>query len=111
MADKETWRRRVASWRASGQTAAEFSTSHGLAVATLRGWSSKFKREPAAPAAARVRLARVIRRAASPAPQQQQRGDVVVDLLDLRARVIVEAGATLETLQVVLAALGAGGAG
>ena len=35
MADTETWRRRVASWRASGQTAAEYSARHGAAVATL----------------------------------------------------------------------------
>jgi hypothetical protein len=110
MADKETWKRRVASWRASGQTAAEFSASHGWAVATLRGWSSRLKRESAvavAPTATRVRLAQVVRQAAPPAPRG---GEVVVDLLDLRARVTVEAGAKPETLQVVLAALGVGGA-
>jgi hypothetical protein len=39
-----------------------------------------------------------------------QRGEVVIDLLDLGARVIVEAGAQHETLQVVFAALGVGGA-
>jgi hypothetical protein len=107
MADKEIWRRHVASWRASGQTAAEFSASHGLAVATLRGWSSKLKREAAGAAAPRVRLARVVRQPAAPA---SRRGEVVVEFLDLRARVIIEAGATRETLQVVLAALGVGGA-
>lgn len=115
MADTETWRRRVASWRASGQTAAEYSARHGFAAATLRWWSSQLKRgstvpdaAPGASDASRVRLARVVRRAAPPVPPQ--RGDVVIDLLALGARVTVEAGTQRETLQVVLAALGVGGA-
>lgn len=111
MADTETWKRRVASWRASGQTAAEFSARHGFAAATLKWWASRLKRGstvPDAPGAPRVRLARVVRRATPPAPPQ--RGDVVVDLLGLGARVTVEAGVQRETLQVVLAALGVGGA-
>jgi hypothetical protein len=111
MADTETWKRRVASWRASGQTAVEFSARHGFAAATLRWWSSRLKGSstaPAAPGVPRVRLARVVRRAVPPAPPP--RGEIVVDLLDLGARVTVEAGAKRETLQVVLAALGVGGA-
>lgn len=115
MADTETWKRRVASWRASGQTAAEYSARHGFTAATLRWWSSRLKRSatvpdvaPGASDASRVRLARVVRRAAPPAPPP--RGEVVVDLLGLGARVTVEAGAKRETLQVVLAALGVGGA-
>ena len=111
MADTETWRRRVASWRASGQTAAEYSARHGFAAATLKWWSSRLKHGstvPDAPGAPRVRLARVVRRAAPPVPAP--RGEVVVDLLDVGARVTVAAGATRDTLQVVLAALGVGGA-
>ena len=111
MADTETWRRRVASWRASGQTAAEYSARHGFAAATLHGWSSRLKREatvPDAPTAPRVRLARVVRRVAPPVPPP--RGEVVVDFPALGARVTVEASTRRETLQVVLAALGVGGA-
>lgn len=110
MTDKEIWSRHVASWRASGQTAAAFSADHGLSVATLRRWSSKFKREAAAATALtvpQIRLAQVVRPAT---PAATCCGAVIVDLLDLRARVTVEAGAERATLQVVLAALGVGGA-
>jgi len=114
MANRETWRQRVASWRASGQTAAEYSARHGFAAATLRGWSSRLKRGTVAPDAtagasdtSRIRLARVVRRAPPAGPPQH--GGIVVDFPDLGARVTVEAGTQRETLQVVLAALGVGG--
>ena len=114
MADTETWRQRVAGWRASGQTAAEFSASYGGAAATLRWWASRLKRgtrgAPRRPAAPQIRLTRVVRRAAPPVPAPPQHGDVVVDLLDLGVRVTAATGAQRETLQVVLAALGVGGA-
>lgn len=114
MADTETWRQRVAGWRASGQTAAEFSASYGGAAATLRWWASRLKRgargarTPRIPAGPQVRLAQVVRRVAPPAPPPH--GDVVVELLERGVRMTVAAGAQRETLQVVLAALGIGGA-
>lgn len=103
---KSTWRRRVTSWRASGQTADEFATAHGITAATLRWWASRLKHEAAtAPAAPLVRMAQVLR---PPAPAVM-RGSVVVDVLDARARVTVEAGVERSTLDAVFGALGIGG--
>lgn len=111
---KIKWRRRVESWRASGQTADEFAADHGVTASTLRWWASQLKREVAtpstsaspSPAAPLVRMARVIR-----APSSfTSRGSVVIDVLDLRTRVTVEAGVERETLAAVFGALGIGGA-
>lgn len=107
---KITWRRRVASWRASGQTADAFAAAHGLTASTLRWWASQLKHElvatPAPPAAPLVRMARVIRAPSS----STSRGSVVIDVLDLRTRVTVEAGVERDTLAAVFGALGIGGA-
>ena len=102
---KITWRRRVASWRASGLTADEFAAQHGIAAGTLRWWASQLKREQPAPEAPLVRMAQVIR-SASPSPR---RGSVVIDVVHARARVTVESGVERETLDVVFGALGIGG--
>lgn len=110
---KTIWRERVASWRASGETAAKFSSRHDFAPTTLRYWASRLKREPAgdAPAAVEplVRMARVVR-AASRAPDDLARRAVVVEVLDARVRVLVEAGVDRATLDAVFGALGVGGA-
>lgn len=45
MADRETWAKRVASWRASGLTAAEYSVGRGFAPSTLRFWASRLGRQ------------------------------------------------------------------
>jgi hypothetical protein len=105
---KITWRRRVASWRASGQTADEFAAAHGLAPSTLRWWASQLKHEVATPtpAAPLVRMARVIRAPSS----STSGGSVVIDVLDLRTRVTVEAGVTRAMLDAIFGALGIGGA-
>lgn len=103
---KSAWRRLVASWRASGQTAEEFAAAHGVAAATLRWWTSRLKREEPPPAAPLVRMAQVIR---SPAPAVG-RGAVIVDVLEVRARVTIEAGVERETVDIVFGALGVGGA-
>ena len=101
-----TWRDRVAGWRASGLTAAAYSEQHRFAVASLRWWSSRLKREDAVPATA-VRLAQVVRQP-DPGPTFPgvRGGTVVVELLDARARVRVEPGAERETLELVLDVLG-----
>ncbi|HVN36015.1 MAG TPA: hypothetical protein VMU96_12275 [Casimicrobiaceae bacterium] len=103
---KSTWSRRVANWRASGLTADEFAAEHGFRAPTLRWWASRLKREEMRQAAALVPLARVIRSPAQPV----SRGTVVIDALDLRARVTVETGVERETLDAVFGALGIGGA-
>ena len=102
---KSTWQQRVASWRASGQTADEFAAEHGLAAGTLRWWASRLKHERMPQEPPMVRLAQVIR---SPAPPVV-RGAIIIDVLDARARVTVEAGVERETLDVVLGALRIGG--
>jgi hypothetical protein len=103
---KSTWRRHVASWRASGLTADEFAAAHGVKAATLRWWASQLKREERSDDAPSVRMARVIR---APAPPVA-RGAVIVDVPEVRARVTVEAGVERATLDVVFGALGIGGA-
>jgi transposase len=102
------WRERVAEWRASGQTAAEYCAERGLSVGTLRWWSSRLKRKgrPGRASSPTVRLAQVVRSPAAP----PARGAVVVELRDARARITIEAGVDPETLAVVLAAIDAGGA-
>lgn len=103
MADTHTtWRKRVAAWRASGETATVFSARHGFAVSALWRWSSRFKRE-ADPVAGPplVRLAQLVRPPASEA-SSARRGGIVVDLVDARARVTVEPGADRETFAMVV---------
>jgi transcriptional regulator with XRE-family HTH domain len=51
-ATRAEWSKRVARWRASGLTAAEFAQRAGLAVGTLRWWSSRLNRLPQEPARA-----------------------------------------------------------
>ena len=108
MDTKTQWQRRVASWRASGETAAEFSKRHGFAPATLRWYASRLKREEVARPVPLVRMAQVIRAPGS--VDGGRRGGVVVDLPEVRARITVEAGAERATLALVLDALGVGGA-
>ncbi len=83
------WRARVALWRTSGLTAAEFCVRHGGAATTLRTWSSKLR--PAAPAA--VRMVKVT-------ATESRRGTVVIELGD--ARVVVDAAVDHELLAMVV---------
>lgn len=106
MADTTSrWRKRVARWRTSGETAEVFSAREGFAASTLRWWSSKLGREKAAAASVQmVQLVRVPAAARRPAA-----GTVVIDLVEARARITVEAGVDAATLTTVLAALGVRG--
>jgi hypothetical protein len=99
----------VAAWRASGQTAAEYSKQHGLTLSSLQRWSHRLRREaPEPPAAAAIRLARVERVAVSSEPTAPATvPGVVVEISGARVR--VERGADAATVAMVLAALGAGG--
>ena len=94
----ETWKRRVASWRASGQTAGEFSEGRPWSPKTLQWWASRLRRERTdpSPAAPVVRVAQLVRAPAA------ERGAVVVEVLDSRIRITVEAGATAATVAAVL---------
>ena len=42
---REIWNERVARWRESGQTAADFARAHGLKVDRLRHWGWRFDKE------------------------------------------------------------------
>ena len=97
-AAKPTWQRRVAQWRASGETAAVFAAREGIKQSTLRWWSSKLQRDvPPATGPAAVPMVQLVRVASS------SRGTgVVVDLPDVRARVMVDPGFDRETLAAVL---------
>lgn len=97
MASATEWGKRVAAWRASGQSSDAFAAGRGFAGATLRWWSSKLKREGSPP----VRLARVVvARAATTTAGQ----GLIVEMRG--ARVLVPPGVDRATLATVLAALG-----
>ena len=99
----ETWKKRVASWRASGQTAEEFSKGRPWSLSTLRWWSSRLGREASSGAAPVVRVARLIRSGAPPA--REHGGSIVVEVLDARLRITIEAGAERDTVAAVLGVL------
>lgn len=90
----EIWKKRVASWRASGQTARAFSKGRPWSPNTIRWWASRLGRESASTIPV-VRVAQLVR---SPV----ERGAVVVEALDTRVRITVEAGAPAETVAAVL---------
>ena len=97
-----TWQRRVARWKASGETAAVFGAREGVRPNTLRWWSWRLKKNVSPAAAPRpVRMVQLVRTPSSP------RGSgVVVDLPDARALITVEPGFDHETFAVVVKLLG-----
>lgn len=100
----DTWKKRVASWRASGQTAEEFSEGRPWSPKTLRWWSSRLGRRPEA--AAPVPVVRVAQLVRSSAPVDRERGGtIVVEALDARLRITIDVGAERDTVAVVLGAL------
>lgn len=101
----EIWKKRVASWRAGGLTAEEFSEGRPWSPKTLRWWSSRLgkKAEAAAPAVPVVRVAQLVR---SSAPADRERGGtIVVEALDARLRITIEVGAERDTVAMVLGVL------
>ena len=111
MSDKKTmWQSRVAEWRASGKTAEEFSTGQGYTAGTLRWWASRLRRD-ARSGRPTIRLARVARsgRTGSSEVASRPQGGVVIELLDMSARVLVETGVDRDTLGTVLEVMRAGG--
>jgi hypothetical protein len=91
------WKKRVASWRASGKTAKAFSAGREWSAGTLLWWSSRLRHEKPAPV---VRMAQLIR----PSPDWTRgRGAIVVERLDGGIRVIIEHDADRETVATVLA--------
>lgn len=88
------WKRHVIGWRASGETARQYSTRHGLSANTLGWWASRLKRNGEFPEAA-MRWAKVeLATATRP---------IVVRVG--RARIAVERGFDAETFAAVFAVL------
>ena len=105
----ETWKKRVASWRASGQTAEAFSEARSWSPRTLRWWSSRLGRGASSGAAPVVRIAQLVR---SSAPLERERerervrgGSIVVEALDARLRITIEVGAERDTVAAILGVL------
>lgn len=80
MADAETWAKRVAAWRASGKTAAAFSSRDGYAPSTLRWWASRLGRREAA----------FVRVVTTPEPAAEGVGAIEIEVRGVR--VLVRAG-------------------
>ena len=99
----ETWKKRVASWRASGETAEEFSEGRPWSPKTLRWYASRLRLPPARTAAPIVRVAQLVR---STAPAEREHGgSIVVEALDARLRITIEFGAERDTVAAVLGVL------
>jgi hypothetical protein len=97
MADTRTiWKQRVASWRASGESAERFAIGRGFAASTLKWWASKLCEDGPTPV---VRMAQLVR---SSGDGVRGRGAVIVEGLDTRMRVTIEPGADRETIAAVL---------
>jgi hypothetical protein len=101
MTDARTmWKQRVANWRASGESAEQFSAGRGFAASTLKWWASKLRTEAGPiPPARVVRVAQLVR---SPTERVGGRGTVVVEGLDTRVRITIEPDADRETIATVL---------
>jgi hypothetical protein len=109
MADRATWAKRVADWRASGLTSSEFCADKPFTPGGLRNAAHELRRfaRPEAP----VRIARVVRLAAplvatTSAPSTPE-VPVVVELGG--ARVVVARGVDRDALATVLDVLAARG--
>lgn len=94
MADAKTWAKRVAQWRASGESAGAFAAGRGFAPATLRWWASRLSRE--------VGLVRVV--TSVPAVAAGSR-ETAIEIEVAGARVCVTAGFDRTALADVLAVL------
>ncbi len=103
MADMAEWRRRVAEWRGSGLTAAEFCRSREFAASTLRWYSSRLGADtPTETAPVMIQVRR-----AAPVPPASAAA-VVVEIGGAIVR--VPEGANEATLAAVFAALRSGAA-
>ena len=98
---KEIWKKRVADWRASGETAKRYSAGRGWSAGTLLWWSSRLGHEAPLPA---VRIAQLVR-SAPPHERGAAAGAIIIELLDARVRITVDGGADRETMAAVLALL------
>ena len=95
MADAKTWAKRVAEWRASGESAGAFAAGRGYAPSTLRWWASRLAREGGG-------LVRVV----TTAPTMVARSrETAIEIELAGARVLVTAGFDRAALADVVAVL------
>jgi hypothetical protein len=99
MTTEEKWKERVDGWRASGQTAAEYSEGKPFKAGGLRYWSSRLGRARAD----RIRIARVVRTSEAVLKVDTP---IVIEVGALR--LAVRRGVDQEALRVVLGVLGGG---
>ncbi len=102
MAKAETWKRRVAEWADSGQSAAEFSKPKDYAAGTLMWWRSRLKRLEREGRMPAIPMARVVvkREAMTREARSRRIGGVAVELAG--ARVTMDIGFDKVTLSAVL---------
>ena len=104
MADRIEWARRVAAWRRSGETAAEYARGREFAASTLKWWSSQLKAlaAPPEPSSTTVAMIRV---------QRDAPRDTAIAVVELDDAVVrIASGADEATLTALFGALRAGGA-
>jgi len=95
MADAKTWAKRVAEWRASGESVGTFATGRGFAPSTLRWWASRLARDGGG-------LVRVV--TAAPTAVARSR-ETAIEIEIAGARVLVTAGFDRAALADVVAVL------
>lgn len=108
MTKRDEWTRRVAEWRASGQTSEAFTEGKPFTAGGLRHWASRLKTRPPPRKVLRmVRLRRTRRAVATASPGTGS--SLVVELG--AARVVVRPGFDRALLAAVLEVALAAGAG
>ena len=111
MANAELWKKRVAEWRASGLSAAEYCKGQEFTTGPLYRWSSRLAEAASGEASPAVPLVRLVRGTKPPATAPEEAApratEVVIKVRG--ARVLVPQGADVATVGVVLEALGVAG--
>ncbi len=105
MTRRDEWARRVAEWRASGQTSTAFAEGKAFTASGLRHWAHRLSKEPSP---RRLRVVRVERQLQAAEPTASADTSLVVEVGP--ARVVVRPGfdraLLAAVLEVVLAAAG-----
>jgi transposase len=95
MRTEAKWAARVAAWRSSGLSAAEFCTGKDFQVSGLRYWASRLRQVEAAPQRD-VRIARVV----APAAAAEAETPIVLEVAGVR--IAVRRGFDREVLRDVI---------
>jgi transposase len=96
MRTESKWAARVASWRSSGLSAAEFCAGRDYQVSGLRYWASRLRQVQAATAPRDVRIARVV----APGAGAEAETPIVLEVAGVR--IAVRRGFDREVLRDVI---------